>query len=124
MKKTKGIEDYLEAIYVLSREKDGVKVSNIAKFLAVKLPSVTEAVDKLTKEGLVEHTNYGSVHLTEKGLAIGRETWDKHQILFTFLKDVLGVSEVSAFKEACLMEHAISSETRNKIKEYLKKIKS
>jgi DtxR family Mn-dependent transcriptional regulator len=122
MKRTKGVEDYLEAIYVVSKTKHNVRIKDIARFLSVKLPSVTEAVQRLLEEGFVEHTPYGEVLLTTKGKEIGRVTWDKHQLIYKLLKDVLHVSEGNAFKEACLIEHNISEETKGKIKDFIYKV--
>lgn len=123
MKHTKGVEDYLEAIYVLSNEKENVRIKDIADFLSVKLPSVTEAIQRLQEEGLVQHTPYGEVILTNKGRKIGIITWDKHQLVYKFLRDVLGVSDSVAFKEACLIEHSISEETKGKIKDFIETYK-
>ncbi len=123
MKETKSTEDYLEAIYVLSQNGKIVHVKDIAQFLSVKLPSVTEALRRFIKSGYIEHIPYGGVILKENGKKIGKETWGKHKLIFSLLKDVLGISEEVAFKEACLMEHYISAETEEKIKEFLKKQK-
>ena len=124
MRNAKGIEDYLEAIYLLGLKSRPVRVKDIAQFLEVKPPSVTEALARLALEGLIEHSPYGEVQLTTQGRKTGRVTWRKHQLLFKFLREVLGVSEELAFKEACLLEHDISEETKGKIKEFLNKFKT
>jgi len=67
MKYTKSVEDYLEAIYIPSEEKGFARVKDIAKFLNVKLPSVTEVLKRLQEDRLIEHLPYGEVRLTEKG---------------------------------------------------------
>jgi len=119
MKPTKSIEDYLEAIYVLSLKENHAHVKNIAAFLGIRLPSVTEAVSKLVLLDYARHSPYGSVELTEKGRKIGKSTWEKHQLLYKFFREVLGVSEGVAIKDACLIEHSISHETKSKIEEYM-----
>jgi DtxR family Mn-dependent transcriptional regulator len=124
MRNAKGIEDYLEAIYLLGLKSRPVRVKDIAQFLEIKPPSVTEALARLALEGLIEHSPYGEVQLTAQGRKTGRVTWRKHQLLFKFLREVLGVSEELAFKEACLLEHDISEETKGKIKEFLNKFKT
>jgi len=121
MKLTKSIEDYLEAIYILSLKEKDIRMKDIAEFASVKLPSATEAINKLIKNGYVEHSPYGDVTLTKKGEKIGKEIWNKHQILYKFLKEVLGVSQDKAFREACLIEHFISDETREKLKKFIEK---
>jgi DtxR family Mn-dependent transcriptional regulator len=120
---SKSIEDYLEAIYVIREEKGNVRIKDIAELLNVKLPSVTEIVKKMQEEGLLEHTPYGEIHLTEKGKSIGEKVWQKHKILYIFLKDYLGISDDIAFKEACLIEHSVSSDTIEKLKQFLENIK-
>jgi len=124
MRNAKGVEDYLEAIYLLGLKSRPVRVKDIAQFLEVKPPSVTEALARLALEGLIEHSPYGEVQLTTQGRKTGRVTWRKHQLLFKFLREVLGVSKELAFKEACLLEHDISEETKGKIKEFLNKFKT
>ncbi len=120
MKYSKGREDYLEAIYVLSEKSGFARTKDIADFLSVKLPSVSEVVQKLAVEGFVEHTPYGEIILTEKGKEIGEGIWDKHQLIFSFLRDVLKVEPTDAFKEACLIEHTVSKETLKKLEEFVK----
>ncbi len=120
-KTTRSIEDYLEAIYLIKQKKQTVRVIDVAKCLSVKLPSVTGALKRLSEKGFVIHTSYGEIELTEKGKQIGKETWEKHKLLFTLLHKVLGVSEGTAYKEACLIEHLISKETEEKIKQFLEK---
>ncbi len=123
MKYTKNVEDYLEAIYVLSEDKGFTRVKDIAKFLNVKLPSVTEILKKLQESGLVEHSPYGEVKLTEKGIHLGREVWDKHKIIYSFLKDFVKVKDEVAFREACLVEHSLSKETIEKLKKFIDSLK-
>ncbi len=122
MKETKSIEDYLEAIYVLSREKKNVRVKDIAEFLSVKPPSVTGALKKLASRGYIEHSPYGIIVLKPKGIKTGKSVWEKHELIFTFLNKVLKVPKEKAFKEACLIEHCISNETKKKIERFLNKL--
>lgn len=120
-KTTKSIEDYLEAIYLIQQKKGTVRVRDVAECLSVKLPSVTGALKKLTQKGFVKHTLYGEIQLTESGKEIGMKTWEKHQLLYALLHEVFGISESTAYKEACLIEHIISQETENKIKQFIEK---
>lgn len=120
---SKSIEDYLEAIYVIEEQKGNVRIKDIAELLNVKLPSVTEIVKKMQEYSLLEHTPYGEIRLTEKGRVLGDKVWQKHKILYMFLKDYLGIDDNIAFKEACLIEHSVSSETIEKLTRFLKDIK-
>lgn len=123
MKYSRGIEDYLEAIYILSENSDNVRIKDVASLLSVKLPSVTEIIQKLAVQGLVQHLPYGKIVLTEKGRAVGKSIWDKHQVIYSFLKDILRVKDNVAFEEACLIEHILSKETLNKLEKFVEEFK-
>ncbi len=113
------IEDYLEAILLLSEKDDAVRVTDIAEKLDIAKPSVTAAVNTLKEKGLVVQERYGKVFLTPEGRAYALKVKRRHKALRNFLVHVLGVSEQTAEKDACLMEHAISSETMEKLVDFL-----
>jgi len=115
------IEDYLEAILVLSEAHGAVRVTDIAKKLDVAKPSVTAAVNTLKEMGLVTQERYGKVYLTPSGREHAVRIKRRHNALRAFLTEVLGVSEDVADKDACLMEHAISPETMEKLMLFLEK---
>ena len=104
-------QDYLEAVYVLA-DKDGLtRVKEVADFLDVKKPSVVSAMKALMKKGLVHHQHYGCLELTPKGKTLARDIHNRHQVLFRFLHQVLGVDPETAEADACRLEHHISPET-------------
>jgi Mn-dependent transcriptional regulator len=105
------LEDYLETILQLCEEHGTTKISVIAKKLNIAKPSVTQAVASLCREGLVNHTRYGPISLTDKGRAKAREVWHRHQTISRFLYEILKVSPAVAEKDACMIEHVISPET-------------
>jgi len=119
---TSSLEDYLEAIYILKKGKGFTRVSSIAKFLKVKMPSVNSALKILAKKGLIIHENYGYIVLTEKGKREAKKIYSRHIILKRFFKDVLGVSEKKAEIDACKIEHHISKESLKKLLNYIEKI--
>jgi DtxR family Mn-dependent transcriptional regulator len=102
------MEDYLEAIAQLGEEEAEVRVTQISKRLGVKKPSVTAALHKLSEDGLVKHQRYGHVELTAKGRKVAEEVMRRHDVLFRFLSDVLGVDGGTAQDDACRVEHALS----------------
>ncbi|KYK24438.1 hypothetical protein AYK26_06735 [Euryarchaeota archaeon SM23-78] len=118
---TKSFEDYLEAIYLLEQEKGAVRVKDVAKSLDVKLPSVTEAVRKMSKAQLVEFERYGLIKLTEQGKVFAKGVYKKHEVLFEFLHNILGVDKATAMKDACEIEHSLSNTTLKKLKQFMKK---
>lgn len=115
-------EDYLEAILVLSeRNNSKVKTTELAVYMQVAKPTITETVRALVKQGLLRHEKYGPLELTEKGRKYAILIRHRHRVLRKFLVEVLGVSPETANKEACLMEHTISHDTTNKLVDFLEK---
>ncbi len=116
MKKlTQSMEDYIEAIYVLSLTNKVIRVKEIAKFLDVKTPSVVDAVGKLNEKGLVIHEKYGYLELTGEGYKLAKIVYDKHEKVYKFLNEILGVSDRVSKKDACNIEHYISKEAMDKM---------
>ncbi|HMA67948.1 MAG TPA: metal-dependent transcriptional regulator [Desulfosalsimonadaceae bacterium] len=113
------MEDYLEAIFDLAREKKVVRVKDIAKRLDVKMPTVTSMLKTLGKRGLVHYEKYEYVELTGEGLTIGREMRRRHSILFQFLTDILKIDEQMADGEACKMEHTLSETTLESLTDFM-----
>ena len=116
------IEDYLEAILALSEidpQDQSVRVTDIAERLQIAKPSVTAALNVLKEKGLVTQERYGKVFLTPEGRKRALVVQRRHRVLRKFLVDVLGVGEEVAENDACLMEHAVSPETMEKLIEFL-----
>jgi len=116
---TPTMEDYLEAIYNLGNEKRVVRVKNIAKRLEVKMPTVTNMLKVLSKEGLIDYEKYEYLELTDKGVDVGREICRRHQVFRSFLTDILKVDYKKANEEACKMEHAVSPSTMDRLIEFM-----
>jgi DtxR family Mn-dependent transcriptional regulator len=109
------LENYLETIAMLKREKTYVRVGDIASSLNVKSPSVNVAINFLVENGLVIHEKYGYVDLTEHGEKIAFEVQKKHDILYKFLNNLLFIGPEVASKEACEIEHSVGIETVYKL---------
>lgn len=117
---TDRFEEYLETILYLIRKNQGpAKTKQISDELNVSPPSVTEMVKKLNSSGLVEYTPYQGVELTEKGADQAIKIKRKHQVLETFLVDVLNFDRKEAHKEACELEHAVSDAVLERIYNFL-----
>ena len=117
---TQSLEDYIEVVYVLIRDKHTARVRDIATSLKVKMPSVVKAIAELKRQGLVNQEPYGDVELTPKGRRIATVILNRHNQIRDFLLKI-GVSARIANKDACRMEHILSGETMDKIRDYLKK---
>lgn len=114
---TQSLEDYLEAVGFLAAEGDGtVRVTDIASRLSVSKPSVLTALKTLEDRGFVEHERYRGVTLTEIGAVRSAEIQSRHSFLTNFLRDVVGVSQETAEKDACKMEHVLSEETLQRMR--------
>lgn len=106
-KLTASLEDYLEAVLMLVRQKRVARVRDIAKRVGVGMPSVTTALKGLARRKLVNHDPYEAVTLTDRGREVAEEISGRHFTLRRFLTDVLGLDSESADANACRMEHAI-----------------
>lgn len=122
-KMSKSHEDYLEAIVMLGGTTEvSVRSVDIANKMGVSKASVNKAVTALKEKALAEQPYYGDVTLTEAGYAYGTAVFDRHRLLSKFLNKELGIPEDVAEEEACLMEHAISDESFEKWRAYIKKL--
>ncbi len=111
-------EDYLEAVLVLGQEKRAVRVKDVAGHLGVSRPSVVLALAGLEAKGLVRHERYGGIELTPSGRRVAQETDRRHRLVRTFLVQVLGVTEATADRDACRIEHSLSPETVSRLVEF------
>lgn len=119
MNLSSNMEDYLEAVYEIEKEKSAVRVRDVARKLGVTMPSVTGALKNLQALGFIEHHRYEYIHLTEKGTAQAEKISTRHRIMLTFLTGIIGVEPETAEMEACRMEHVLSAETVEKLTQYV-----
>ncbi len=115
-------EDYLETILVLSRKFPAVRAVDIANEMGFKKSSVSIAMKNLREQNYVALTEQGFIELTEAGRALAESVYEKHEFLRTKLIK-LGVSEEIAALDACRIEHVISDESFEAIKNYIKELK-
>ncbi len=112
-------EDYLEAILKLREAHGNVRSIDVVGELHFSKPSVSVAMKKLRESGHVEMDENGLLTLTPAGETIAQRIYERHKVLTVMLTS-LGVEEPIAAKEACKIEHDISAETFEKIKQHLK----
>ncbi|MEO0559009.1 MAG: metal-dependent transcriptional regulator [Bacteroidota bacterium] len=104
------IEDYLKAIYALSRAGEPVSTSDLAERLEIAPASVTGMIKKLATSGLVAHEKYQGARLTEAGRRIAVETIRHHRLVETYLHQALGVPWDKLHAEAETWEHVLSED--------------
>jgi len=114
-------EMYLEAIHVLSRKLPMVRSIDVSEYLGYSKPSVSRAVGLLKNGGYLTVDRDGGLNLTESGREIARKIYERHTLL-TKLLIHMGVSEEIAAADACKLEHAISDESFQAIKNYTQKL--
>ncbi len=112
---TSNMEDYLEAIYRLSRPHGFARVKDIAAELNVASSSVNSALKVLTQNELVQHERYGQARLTRKGIKIASGVQNRHDLLYQLMTRVLLLDSELSEKEACAIEHAISQTTYRRL---------
>lgn len=101
------LEDYLEAIFQIIRQKQAVRAKDIGERLKVGRSSVTGALHALAQRELINYAPYDVITLTDKGHAAAADVVRRHEALRTFFVKVLAVAESEADTAACQMEHAI-----------------
>jgi DtxR family Mn-dependent transcriptional regulator len=100
-------EDYLEAVFLIAREKGAARAKDIAAWLGVTAASVTGALHALAEKGLVNYAPYELVRLTSEGEKVAQAIVRRHAALKNFFVKVLAVAEGEAESAACAMEHAL-----------------
>ena len=109
------LEDYLEAIYNLSKVQTVARSKEIAQSLGVSRASVTSALQTLSEKGLVNYKPYGYITLTDKGRKLAARVAGRHDILKQFFADVLGVNAQKAHEAACRAEHTMGPDITSRL---------
>lgn len=113
-------QNYVKAIFNLGEWDDKpITASVIAQRVGVKLSTASDAIRKLTDQGLVSHAPYGAVSLTTKGRALALQMVRRHRLIETFLVQVLGYRWDQVHDEAETLEHAVSDFMIERIAEQL-----
>ena len=113
-------EMYLESIYVLCKSKNKVRSIDVAEHMSYSKPSVSRGIGLLKSNGYIEVDKDGYITLTESGEETAKNIFERHTVL-TKMLTFIGVSEAVASVDACRMEHVISEETFEAMKNHLEK---
>ena len=116
----KSAEDYLESMIILKEKNGYIRSIDIAGFLGVTKPSVSNAMKRLREEGYIEMNRSGFITVTEKGMEIADKIYTRHKKLTDFFV-ALGVNEEVAEDDACKIEHDLSDETFEAICNHIEK---
>jgi len=102
------IAHYLEAIYYIRAEGEPVRSARLADWLSVSRPTVTVALRRMTRDGMVRLNAHKEIELTARGDGAAAAIVRRHRIMERWLTDVLGLDWVTADTEAERLEHAVS----------------
>ncbi len=112
-------EDYLEAILMLQKKTGMVRSVDLARHMGFSKPSISHAVGVLRNGGFLTVDEDGFLHLTDTGREVAERIYEKHQF-FTDSLIGMGVDPAQAEEDACGIEHVISEESFQKLKEAYK----
>ena len=110
-------EDYLEAVLILDRQKGDVRCVDLATFLERSKPTVTNMVTRLCESGFLVREDNKSISLTTKGKEVAEKIYERHRFFYQTI--AAGVDPKAAGSNACRLEHAISEESFQKLKDAL-----
>jgi DtxR family Mn-dependent transcriptional regulator len=110
-------ENYLETILLLQRKKGSVRSIDIANELDYTKASISRAMGILKKAEYINMERSGEITLTEKGMKKASEIYERHTLITKYLMDTLNIDEEIADQDACRIEHILSNEAFEKIKE-------
>jgi DtxR family Mn-dependent transcriptional regulator len=113
------VSHYLEAIYYIWNEGEAVRSARLADWLSVSRPTVTVAVRRMSRDGLVRLNARKEIELTSRGRRMAESIVRRHRIMERWLTDGLGLDWVTADEEAARLEHAVSDVVEKRLYEVL-----
>lgn len=116
---SKSLEEYLKTMYVLKKQNENIRVTDVAKKMNCTKPSVNKAIYNLKDNGLLNYESYGTIELTEEGENLAKKILEAYDIVYLFLKDVLNIEEAAAKQEAEKIKTTITDNTINKLAKYV-----
>ncbi len=116
---TPTIEEYLEAIYILTSEDAPAISARVAERMGVSAPTMTDTLKRMVSSGYVTVSKNKEICLTDKGREQAEALVRRHRLSERWLTDVLGLDWSKAHQEACKLEHAISPEVEEQLSRVL-----
>lgn len=123
MKDNESVEMYLETILILKKEKNFVRSIDVVERMEFAKSSVSVAVKKMVSSGLILIDDKGGIELTELGRTKAENVYEKHCTI-TKMLEMLGVDSKSAEDNACRIEHVISEDVFQAMKDHLNEFKN
>ncbi|MGI6240105.1 MAG: metal-dependent transcriptional regulator [Christensenellales bacterium] len=120
MRVSEAMENYLETIYILSRKQPDVHAADICAYLEYSRPTVSVVVRQLRDQGYLEINDANHITLTAQGREVAERMYERHNLLAEMLISI-GVDERTAYRDACKMEHDLSKESFDRIREFYRR---
>ena len=120
MKSNETSQNYLEAIYILSLEKESIKAIDVVNYFGFSRPTVSVALKNLEVNGFIKIERY-CISLTARGKRVAKDMYERHEYIAKVLMHY-GVSKKIAYEDSCLIEHDLSEESFKAIKKATKNI--
>ena len=114
---TEATENYMEAILMLGQQGSPVRSVDVARYLGFSKPTISQYMKQFVRDGLIHMGADGHISLTEAGMEVAQSTLERHRVI-SALFIALGVPEEIAREDACKVEHDLSDETFNCMKNY------
>ena len=118
---SKSQEEYLKTIYIIQKQDKQPRVTNIAEKMNCTKASVNKSLKILTEQELINYEPYGKIELTEEGIRLAKKSLEADDIVFLFLKQILGEKKSIAEEEAREIKMAMKDTTLNKLAKYVHK---
>ena len=118
---SKALEEYIKTMYVLEKQTNQIRVTDIAEKMQCSKASVTKALNNLKEKGLVEYEAYGEIKLTDEAQNIAQKALEAYDIDYLFFNEILNLNSEDAEKEAEKVKSVISDESLNRLAKYLHK---
>lgn len=116
---SRSLEEYIKSMYILKKKNGNIRVTDIAEQMNCSKPSVNKAINNLKEHGLVNYESYGTIEITQAGEELAKKILETYDIVFLFLRDVLGIDSTIAKQDAERIKSSMSDETINKLARYV-----
>ena len=113
--------EYLKTIYIIQKQNKIPRVTDIAEKMNCTKASVNKSLKLLKEEKLIKYESYGQIEITEEGTKLAKKILEANDIVFLFLKEILGEEEEIAKEEAKELKMVMRDSSLNKLAKYLHK---
>lgn len=116
---SKSLEEYLKTIYIIQKQDEQPRVTEIAKKMNCTKASVNKSIKQLAEQKLVIYEPYGRIELTDEGEKLAKKSLEANDIVYLFLKEILGEEKNIAEEEAKKIKMVMNDTTLNKLAKYV-----